>query len=143
MSEAENLFEEICKGDESALQFCKLWSTYCHEFDDLVDGDTKPTALAFAETQHIFARLMNCEFYKKYAPDIQLLRILISEYYTESEEMRSSKNPRLREWGLLQSHCGNDMLRFVALVTGGEKHLRDMSRKLRILTLKEHYDEKA
>jgi hypothetical protein len=137
--EAEILFKEIANGDGEALNFIRLWSSYCHTFDDLVDGDTSPTALAFAENQGLFTRLLFCPFFRRYEQDSLILRALISEAHTASEDMRKSSNPRERDWGLFLSHSGNDMLRFVALVTGGEKHLIEMSRKIRELTLKEHY----
>lgn len=139
MTEAEQLFADIANGDEAALQFIRLWSSYCHLFDDLIDGDLAPTAIKFAECENLLARLLSCEFFKRHSEIILVLRIMISEAHTASEYLRALQG-RERDWGLFLSHSGNDMLRFVAVVTGGEKHLASISARLRNLTLKEHYN---
>ncbi len=58
--------------------------------------------------------------------------------YVMSERLKKDK--ATLAYGNYLSHKGNDMLRFVALVTGGEDHLAYVSEALRLLTIQEHPD---
>lgn len=137
-SEAKELFLEAAGEDGEAARFLMLWSSYCHSLDDLVDGDIAPTALKFIECNNLLTRLLTCEFFTSHRNNILVLKCLIGESFLASEELRRGEG-REKDWGLFLSHSGNDMVRFVALVTGGESKLNSISRKLRALTLKEHY----
>lgn len=136
--EAETIFKSTANGDEEALLFIALWSSYCHLLDDLIDKEIAPTALKFIECNNLLTRLLTCEFFLRHRNIILTLKCLIGENYAASESMRT-QDGRIKDWGLFLSHSGNDMLRFVALVTGGEAHLNSISAQLRDLTLKEHY----
>lgn len=133
------LFKEIANGSQAAYDFCVLWSSYCHKFDDIVDGDIAPQAANFVEVDNLLTRVLTCEFFRANGSIILAQKLLISESYVASEVMRQSENTKRKEWGLFLSHAGNDMLRLVSIITGGEPHLQYISEKLRTLTLKEHY----
>lgn len=137
--EAEDIFKEITGDNEEAYKFICLWSSYCHKFDDLVDKDVNFSTENLLELNRILLRLTTCKFYDDYRPTVMALQIMIGENYVASEKLRIAKKdlPSF-QLGLFLSHCGNDMLRFVALVVGGENHLNYVSEKLRELTIKEH-----
>ena len=139
--EAIELFKEIANEDADAYQFICLFSSYGHLFDDLIDKDVSQSPESLLELSRLLLRLTTCKFYDKYRQTIMSLQILIGESYITSEKLRKDRNNiQEYQYGLFLSHAGNDMLRFVALVTGGENHLNYISGKLRELTIKEHPD---
>lgn len=139
--EAQDLFKIIANENEDAYKFICLWSSYCHLFDDIIDKDKVGDINSLLELNRILLRFTTCKFYDDYRQTIMSLQILIGESYQASESLRKNKEDiKSFNLGLFLSHSGNDMLRFVALVTGGENHLNYVSKELRALTIKEHPD---
>lgn len=135
------LLEEASCGNNDALQCLMLATTYMHLFDDVVDGDLKLTAANLVKVNNIFARLLTCNFFIANKAILLAQLLLIGECYAAAEEYKTSGFEKRREWSNYMRHCGNDFIRAVALLCGGEAGLIYVSRKLREYSLKDHYDE--
>lgn len=130
-SELEEVYSFIAKDDTTALLFIKLWTIYCHEFDDLVDEEFN--VIELVKTNNTLTKLLTSEFFIKYSQLLLPQIYLAAESYQESET-----NQKDTAIGVYLSHEGNNMLRTVALITGGYDHLVSCSIKIRDLTYKEH-----
>lgn len=131
-SELEEVYSFIANGDTSgALSFIKLWTIYCHEFDDLVDEEFN--VIELVNTNNTLTKLLTSEFFIKYS------QLLLPQIYLAAESYQASEtNQKDTAIGEYLSHEGNNMLRTVALITGGYDHLVRCSVKIRELTYKEH-----
>lgn len=127
----EELYEFIAKGDLEALKFIKLWSTYAHRFDDLIDEEFNVAELI--KTNNELTGLLTCKFFQTYTPTLLPQLYLAAEAYQASETVEKDTMT-----GICLSHEGNNMLRTVALICGGFDHLLSVSIKIRELTLLEH-----
>lgn len=126
-----NLYEEIAFGNKDALDFVKLWSIYCHMFDDIVDEDFNVVNLI--ETNNELIKILTCKFFTDYSS------LLLPQIYLAAESYQASETTKKDNFlGVYLSHEGNNMLRLVALITGGFNHLVKMSEKIRSLTYVEH-----
>lgn len=129
--EIRTLYWFTANGDNGAFEFLSHWSVYCHRFDDLVDVDFN--ALELIETNNELLRLTTCKFFRANA------EILLPQIYLAAEAYRASEGEEKgTALGIHLSHEGNNMLRVVALITGGFNHLVEVSKKVRGLTYVEH-----
>lgn len=137
------LLDKIANGDKDALLVCRLWTTYCHKFDDLVDSDVPLTADNMVECNNVLTRMLTNSFFVQYKDLLMLNLIMVGEAYAAAENMKVMPGVKEQEWAAYLRHSGNDFLRLIALLTGGEKHLANMSRKLRELSIKDHYTKET
>lgn len=127
-----NLFyHHVANGDDEAFKFITLYTKYCHEIDDLVDESFIVEDLM--KSQVSLSCVFSCEFFKKYFSILFTQIHLAGETYQASET--TEKDTALGEF---LSHEGNNVLRTVALLTGGYRHLVDVSQQIRLLTYEEH-----
>lgn len=123
--------ECVANGNVDAKEFVLLWTTYCHKFDDLVDGDTAPSAENLVECNNVLLRICNSRFFTQHYAALSVVILLTAETYAACERLKKSESTYEKEWAEMFRHCGNDVLRAVALLTGGEKHLNYVSNLLR------------
>ena len=125
----------LCKENAEAMAFCDCWYKYCHAIDDLVDTieDGRPT-MSKEEIISIFlnaAFLYNMPFFKQYAHLLFPVVITITNMWADTVAWEKSPIYRRRVMADVLRTAGNEMYFMVALITGGEAHMRDMSLKIR------------
>lgn len=121
----------LCRGDESAMTFCDLWYGYCHGIDDLVDTlrDGRPRMSRDQMVSLFFraALLYNSDFYIAHRNLLAPVVLQVTNTYRDSIAWERSPKSHLRQMGDVFRTCGNDMFVMVALLCGGEAHMREMS----------------
>jgi len=130
------LYEEISNKDSEALEFIKLWSVYCHKFDDLVDEEFNVEKLVECNNEMI--RLLSSKFFQK-NKEFLISQIYIAAWnYKHSEDLKFSSRYEERLLAQYLSHEGNNMLLTVALITGGYDLMKKVAPKILNLTYVEH-----
>lgn len=121
----------LCNGNQEAMTFCDIWYRYCHAIDDLVDTvvDGRPTMSKDQMISIFFtaALLYNCSFYVKNRDLLSPIVLLVTNTYRDSVAWENSSKSHLRAMGDVFRTCGNEMYVMVALLCGGEDHMRKMS----------------
>lgn len=122
---------ELCQGNENAMVFCDLWYRYCHGIDDLVDTmqDGRPRMSKDQMVSLFFtaALLYNSTFYLQHRDILAPIVLLVTNTYRDSIAWENSSKAHLRKMGDVFRTCGNELYMMVALVCGGEAHMRKMS----------------
>lgn len=130
-TEARKWNVELCKGDESAMTFCDLWYNYCHGIDDLIDTlrDGRPRMSKDQMISLFFkaALLYNSDFYINHRQLLAPIVLQVTNTYRDSVAWENSPKRHLRQMADVFRTCGNEMFIMVALLTGGEHHMRMMS----------------
>jgi len=121
----------LCNGNPAAMSFCDLWYRYCHAIDDLIDTleDGRPT-MAKDQIISIFftaALLYNCEFYQANRTLLGPIVLQVTNTYRDSVAWENASASHLRAMADVFRTCGNEMFVMVALICGGESHMRKMS----------------
>jgi hypothetical protein len=127
----KDFYSLVANNNEDAYNFIVLWQTYCHSFDDLVDD--KCTVEELINNNLGLAKVMKNKFFSLHAELLYPQIYLSAEAYRASE--KEEKNTSLGEF---LSHEGNNMIRTVALITGGFQHLIKISQEIRRLMYIEH-----
>lgn len=121
----------LCNGDREAMSFCDVWYRYCHAIDDLIDTieDGRPTMSKDQIISVFFtaAVLYNCGFYIRNRDLLSPIVLLVTNTYRDSVEWEMSSKGHLRAMADVFRTCGNEMFVMVALICGGEAHMRKMS----------------
>lgn len=125
---------ELCKGDQSAMQFCHEWYLYCHLIDDICDsmrdGRPRMSREQIISTFFKAAILYNSSFF---LANRELLFPIILETtltYQISVSWEGSPLAHRRLIGDVFRTCGNKLYSMVALITGGEHHALAMTKKI-------------
>jgi hypothetical protein len=129
--EARKWNVELCKGDQGAMLFCDLWYRYCHGIDDLIDTlqDGRPR-MSKDQMISLFwqaAIFYNCDFFVRNRDLLSPIVLDITDTYRNSVAWERSSKVHLRTIGDVLRTCGNRMYAMVALICGGEAHMRQMS----------------
>lgn len=129
--EARRWNVELCQGNQAAMMFCDLWYRYCHGIDDLIDTlqDGRPR-MSKEQMMSLFlnaALLYNTEFYIRNREMLCPVVLLVTNTYMDSIAWERSPKKHLRAMADVFRTCGNEMYVMVALICGGEAHMRKMS----------------
>lgn len=121
----------LCCGNRDAMMFCDLWYNYCHGIDDLIDTmqDGRPK-LTKEQTISLFfqaALLYNTTFFVRHQATLFPIVLQITNTYSDSVAWENSPKKHLRVMGDVFRTCGNEMYFMVALICGGEAHMRKFS----------------
>jgi hypothetical protein len=125
---------ELCMSDPNAMVFCDLWHRYCHAIDDLIDTmeDGRPI-MSKDQMIGIFlqaAVIYNCGFFVANRNLLFPIVLDITNVYMMSVQWERAPQAHLRKMGDVFRTCGNRMYSMVALICGGEEHMRVISRKI-------------
>lgn len=138
---------ELCRGNREAMNFCDMWYQYCHGIDDLIDTleDGRPT---MSKEQIISLFLKAAVFYNSrfFVENRELLfpiAIQTTNTYADSVAWENSPKAHLRIMGDVFRTCGNEMYFMVALICGGEAHMRTMSQSIKERDWLGQHDEKG
>jgi hypothetical protein len=126
---------ELCCGDKTAMFAIDMWYELCHGVDDILDTmkDGRPK-MSKAQILSVFFKAMqfyNTPFYVNNRAFLFPVAIQTHNMYADSMEWEGSSIKRRRLMADVMRTCGNEMYFMVALLKGGEKHMRNMSPKIR------------
>lgn len=126
---------ELCKGNQAAMAFCDQWYRYCHGIDDLIDTlrDGRPRMSKDQMVSLFFnaAVLYGSEFYVQNRDALMPIVLLVTNTYRDSIAWEHAPESHLRQMADVFRTCGNEMYVMVALLCGGEEHMRTMSMKIK------------
>ena len=131
------IIKTAANGNADADVFLVGWHEYCHLIDDIVDRDANAT-LAI-DVGAMAAALYTTPFFVEHAEKLRPLILLITCLYQDSVEMEGGETWDRRVADVIR-HTGADMIRVVALITGGYRHMRRISRDLHSICYHAHHD---
>jgi hypothetical protein len=125
---------EICMGNQDAMFFNDVWYKYCHGIDDLIDTmeDGRPTLNKDEIISQFFnaAILYSSRFFREHCEMLLPIALQITNEYADSVAWERSPQKHLRAIGDAMRTCGNKMYQMVALICGGELHMKAIGRKI-------------
>lgn len=129
--EARKWCVALCCGNQQAMTLCDLWYQYCHGIDDLVDTmvDGRPS-MSKEEMISLFfsaALFYNDPFYRAHSTVLFPIILQVTNTFADSVAWENSSKKHLRAMGDVFRTCGNEFYVMIALICGGEKHMRKMS----------------
>lgn len=125
----------LCKGNRDAMVFCDFWYQYVHGVDDLIDTmqDGRPRMSKDQMIGLFFkaALLYNCSFFVANRDLLFPIVLQITNTYADSVAWERSPKEHLRKMSDVFRTCGDEMYVMVALIVGGEEHMRQMGRAIK------------
>lgn len=127
------IFEEICRGNQSAVDFCHAFLAWVHFIDDMIDKD-KPGA-----DQEDIVRL-NLElamvfafnpFWQEHKTRLIPLVVQGAQAYQDSIEWALRENDRDREASDILKSQYAEVFWHIAYICGGKEHLEQVTSKYR------------
>ena len=134
------LMEQAANGNRGAHEFLVLWNQYCHAIDDLIDSAERPAAEDVLAVFMQAAVLYSHPFYAAHSANLLPIVATVTNTYADSVRMESMEGWPKQAADVLR-FCGNDMVCAVAFITGGYRHMRDLSGRLRYVSQQEHHDD--
>lgn len=131
MKEILSIYQEACMGDADALSFVIAFHSYCHQIDDLIDGDTAYNPENVLKVLMAANTLYSTPFYLANAWRLQPVIAMITNTYADSVAWETSDEPWKQRVADVIRQCGNDMILSVAWILGGWSHVRSISLRLR------------
>jgi hypothetical protein len=136
---------KMCKGNSSAMEFNDLYYHYCHGVDDLIDTmrDGRPLMNREQIVSLFFkaAMVYNHPFFVAYRHLLFPIALQTTNTYADSVAWEKSSKPHLRAMGDVFRTCGNEMYFMVALICGGEAHMRMCSQLIKERDWLRQHDE--
>lgn len=132
--ELQELCIKIANGNQEAFEFIILWNGLCHSIDDVVDCSGKNPEFIIKSFMSVFS-LCEHPFYKKYSASLYSVIVLTANAFADSNDERLiilQIKDTLRFYG-------NEMLMWIAFITGGHQLMREISWKLRAISYNEHH----
>lgn len=125
-SSTDELIEAVCKGDQAAEGFLRVYLKVAHAIDDAVDQPLNKERLLQTFLLLLSFASLN-PFYLKYRSELYpLLAVSLSRFATSVEFEGSKDEIECRIGDHLRSD-GVAVLEYVSLVVGGIDHMRLMS----------------
>lgn len=125
-------------GNQEAAGFLRLWRSYVHAIDDLVDGDRQgPEALLHAFMQAAF--VYTHPFFLSHLSALRQLAVNCTSAYADSVAWEKTDGWQ-GQFADHYRHFGAEMVLAVASICGGYEHMRQVSPVLREICWKEHHD---
>ena len=143
MSNTEHIYNIICRGNEEALDFLRLWNRYCHDIDDLIDETIDPDPERILALLAKAALLYGHSFWVKNAAVLVPIVQQITSDYAESVAWERANEPWKAQWADHLRFAGNMMVETVGRIVGGYEHVRKYSGALRSLAYAEHHDKEG
>lgn len=134
------LIQRICRGDNEAMDFlANHWAHYCHEIDDIIDGERtdKGDILAtFARAIELYTH----PFFVKHGVALRQVARNVTLMYSQTVEWGASGTGQWTEtWADHHRHCSIEMVVAVATICGGYQHARAVVPELRVMAYQEHH----
>lgn len=135
--------QEMCKGNDEAMQFCDLWYGLIHGVDDLLDCslDGRPL-MSKQQMLRLFlnaAALYNCKFFVANRDLLYPVALNVTMTFSDALAWEQSSVAHLRTIADVLRMTANDMYCMVALICGGIDHRDYISRHIKEIDwLKQH-----
>lgn len=127
-------------GNAEAADFLvRHWSPYCHEIDDIIDGErTTPEAIlsTFARAVELYSH----PFYLKHLAELKRLVLIINNSYADVVAWEKSPDAWQRAWADHHRHVAMEMGIAVAQICGGYDYARQLSQEQRAICYHDHHD---
>lgn len=124
---------EVCKGNESAMEFGGLWYGYVHSIDDMIDSTMDGRAVMSKDQMisvfFLAALLYNHPFYTRNQHMLYPIILETTNLYKLSAGWENSSKPHRRAIADVLRSCGLKMHTMIALLCGGESHMIDITRR--------------
>jgi len=132
MLDFKAVFEDITKGNQSALHFCQTFLHFVHMVDDLVDRDIQVPADAVSGICfNLMSMLATNEFFQEYKSVLLPTIMVSSQAWACSERFKKRDNLLDKVAAqVLKSEYQNVFLQ-VAYICGGQAHFIEMAQKYR------------
>jgi hypothetical protein len=130
-TEAEWL-EMLCPRNPEAQSFIQAWVRYCHEVDDIIDGE-RTSAEEILATFVVAMLVCSHPFYLRHIAELRGLAMCITNMYADSVAWEKSQIPWQHQFADCYRHAGNEMIMAVARLCGGWEHARKFSQSQRIV----------
>ena len=127
------------------MDFINHWYHYCHGIDDLIDTmqDGRPV-MSHEQMIHLFfmaVLVYNHRFFIANRDILYPIALQTTNTYADSVAWERSSQAHLRTIGDVLRTCGNELCIMVALICGGEAHMRKISRWMKERDWLEQHDE--
>lgn len=132
--------QQYLNHDPEAVKFIQSFCQYCHDIDDIIDGDK-------TNTEHILktfcnaAAIYSSNFYHRYSLQLYPIVLNITNTYADSVKWEKSDVDWKRAVSDTLRSCGNDMIYIVVGICSGYDAMRDVSALLREVSYNHHHDE--
>jgi len=137
------LIQRICRSDPEAMDFlANYWARYCHEIDDIIDGDRVGPELILG-TFALAIELYSHPFYIKHLAGLRQVARNITSTYADTVAWEQGPADWQRKWAEHHRHCSNEMVQAVAMICGGYEHARAIMPELRAMAYHEHHDREG
>lgn len=141
MKEIVAIYQEVCHGHPDALAFVVAFHAYCHQIDDLIDGDTAYNPENLLRVLMSANALYSTPFYLQHAWRLQPVIASITNTYADSVAWETSDEPWKQRVADVIRQCGNDMILTVAWIVGGWSLMRAISLRLRAAAYHSQHEE--
>lgn len=124
----EDKIRKVCNGDKAAESFCVALLVYINTIDDLFDKDKPVTVEQVAGSMlGLISNLAFNDFFIKHRESLYPLMVQGCSAWADSELMKSSKDPQIREaTDVLKAYWG-EIIFHIAFLCGGYDHMRRCS----------------
>ena len=129
-----------CNNQEAA-NFLRLWSSYVHGIDDIIDGDRKGGE-ALLEVFMMAAFVYTHPFFLKNMAELRQIAVNCTNAYADTV-MWEKNDGWKKNFSDHYRHFGAEMVLAVATICGGYLHMREASPVLRELCWNEHHNKKG
>ncbi len=135
--------KRLCKDNELALQFMRIWHRWVHMIDDLVDGELNKDTWREQVIQTFAVGILTLShpFYQRNVDALRLAAVMIANTYADTVQWEKSDKEWQRQWADHHRHCAAQMALAVAALVGGFEHMRTISGELNEICYELHHDE--
>lgn len=141
MNRLLELYDTACQGNPDALAFLIAFHGYCHQIDDLIDGETAYNPENLLKVLMTANALYSTPFYLQHAWRLQAVVASITNTYADSVAWENSDEKWKSGVADVIRQCGNDMVLVVAFIVGGYNNMRAISLKLREFAYKDQHKD--
>lgn len=131
MNSLVELYDAACHGNQDATSFLLAFHAYCHQIDDLIDGETTYNPENLLKVLMTANALYSTPFYLQHAWRLQAVIASITNTYADSVAWENSSVKWKSNVADVIRQCGNDMVLVVAFIVGGYVNMRAISLQLR------------
>lgn len=136
------LIQRICKNDPEAMDFlANHWAHYCHEIDDIVDGErTQPAEILLTFGRAI--ELYTHPFFVRHGAALRQMARNVTLMYAQTVAWEKIEDWRA-QWADHHRHCSIEMVVAVATICGGMAHAAAVVPELRVMSYQDHHDKEG
>lgn len=136
------LYAQASNGNEEACKFLIAFHVWCHEIDDLVDGECGAEGIIRVAMHS--ASLFTMPFYQQFGATLLPHIAAIANLYADSVAWEKDEAEWKRRLADVWRSAGNEMIFAVAFICGGFDHMRKFSAALRAISYSDqHSNEKG